>query len=49
MDPLTAHLLSLAAADPKTREDWAAIAKSLQNQTDPPAKLEAALETLGWR
>jgi hypothetical protein len=49
VDPLTAHLLSLAAADPKTRESWAAIAKSLQNQTDPPASLEAALETLGWR
>lgn len=48
VDALTAHLLSLAAADPKEREAWAAKAGALLAQTDPPATLEAELERIGW-
>jgi hypothetical protein len=49
VDALTAHLLSLAAADPKARADWAAKARTLLAQTEPPASLEAELERLGWK
>jgi tetratricopeptide (TPR) repeat protein len=45
VDPLTAHLLSLAARDPADRQRWAAAAKTLLDQTDPPATLESEADT----
>ncbi|MDA1085496.1 MAG: DUF5107 domain-containing protein [Verrucomicrobia bacterium] len=49
VDALTLHLLSFTEHAPAEREHWAAAARTLLDQTDPPANLEAALQTLGWR
>ncbi len=49
VDPLTFHLLSLAAREPAERDRWAATAKALLAQTTPPATLNAELDWLGWK